>query len=324
MLGATRRVIGSPSLLRSVHGLVQAAAVTDVLPDGVYEGFAEGTETVHRWDLPQDAGDVVVLAPPGRAALAVVRSLRHLPVAVRFLDDGTREVYDAAGGHGAPGEPPRPAARVQGAAPTEAESYQRLRAAVDLSHLAPLSRAVTERIVHVTGEVAWADDLLLREAALARGLVALRAGRPIVVDEAMVAAGITTAETVCGLQEDAVERLADARGTTRAAEGLRVALRATGGGAVVVVGGTGAALEALLDASADPALVPALAIGVPAGWTGAREAKAALWASGLPALTNRSRAGGPAAAVAALEALLQRTGIDTVPGPGPARGGDDG
>jgi len=45
-------------------------------------------------------------------------------------------------------------------------------------------------------------------------------------------------------------------------------------------------------------------IGLPVGFVGAVEAKAALAASGLPALTNRSAKGGSAVAAAALNALL--------------------
>lgn len=193
----------------------------------------------------------------------------------------------------------------------EAESYRRLRAAVDLSHLPPLSRAVAERIVHASGDPGWAEDLVLDEDALRRGLDALRAGRPIVVDVAMVAAGITTAETVCGLGEEAVAALAARDGTTRSAEGLRLALRATGRGAVIVVGNAPTALAALLDADADPALV----IGLPVGWVGAVESKDALRASGLPAVTNRSRKGGSGVAAAACNALLHRADTDQVPLP---------
>lgn len=193
--------------------------------------------------------------------------------------------------------------------PVEAESYRLLRAAVDLSHLPPLSRAVTERIVHATGDTGWAEDLVADEDALARGLAALRAGRPVVVDVEMVAAGVTGAETLCGLREDAVDRLAAERGTTRTAEGLRAAARAAGPGAVYVVGNAPTALELLLTLDAAPALV----IGLPVGWVGAVEAKAALRASGLPALTNRGRKGGSGPAAAALNALLY------LPPPAPRR-----
>ena len=48
---------------------------------------------------------------------------------------------------------------------------------------------------------------------------------------------------------------------------------------------------------------PALVIGLPVGYVGAVEAKAALRATGLPQLSNRSARGGSAVAAAAVNAL---------------------
>ncbi|MET8094819.1 precorrin-8X methylmutase, partial [Micromonospora sp. NPDC005220] len=89
--------------------------------------------------------------------------------------------------------------------PIEVESYRILRERVDLSHLPPLSRAVTERVVHASADLAYVDDLVCDEAALESGLTALRAGAPVVTDVAMVAAGITRAglELVCPVAEPA-------------------------------------------------------------------------------------------------------------------------
>ncbi|HEX5849979.1 MAG TPA: precorrin-8X methylmutase, partial [Rubrobacter sp.] len=81
--------------------------------------------------------------------------------------------------------------------PIETESYRILRGMVDLSHLGPLSRAVAERIIHASADLEYADGLVLDEAALERGVEALRGERPIVTDVGMVAAGITGRETRC-------------------------------------------------------------------------------------------------------------------------------
>ncbi|MPZ88306.1 MAG: precorrin-8X methylmutase [Nitriliruptorales bacterium] len=186
--------------------------------------------------------------------------------------------------------------------PIEAESYRRLSAAVDLSHLPPLSRAVAERIIHASGDTDYAGDLVLDEETLGSGWEALRADRPIVVDAEMVAAGVTGAETICRVRDKAAADLAARRGTTRSAEGLRIAAGVAGPGAVYVIGNAPTALEALIDLYPEPALV----IGLPVGWVGAVEAKRALRDSGLPALSNRGRKGGSAVAAAALNALLSR------------------
>ena len=182
--------------------------------------------------------------------------------------------------------------------PIEAESYRILRGLVDLSRLGPLSRAVAERVVHASADPAWAGDLLLDERALAGGLAALRAGAPVVVDARMVAAAVTSRPTVCAL--DLVEGGPTRVGETRSAAGVRAAFARVGPGAVWVVGCAPTALDALLRLPAAPALV----VGLPVGFVGAVEAKRALAASGLPAVTNRGPKGGSAVAAAALNALL--------------------
>ncbi|MEV1147583.1 precorrin-8X methylmutase, partial [Micromonospora sp. NPDC049799] len=79
--------------------------------------------------------------------------------------------------------------------PIEVESYRILRSRVDLTHLPPLTRVVTERVVHASADLDYVTDLVCDEAALAAGLAALRAGAPVVTDVAMVAAGITGRRT---------------------------------------------------------------------------------------------------------------------------------
>src|SRR5690606_41280301 len=78
-----------------------------------------------------------------------------------------------------------------------------------------------------------------------------------------------------------------------------------GPGAVWVAGCAPTALEELL--AVDPGeLAPVLVIGLPVGFVGAAESKAALRASGLPQVSNVSEKGGSAVAAAALNALLYR------------------
>ncbi|MFG1841474.1 precorrin-8X methylmutase [Micromonospora sp. NPDC049175] len=186
--------------------------------------------------------------------------------------------------------------------PIEVESYRILRERVDLSHLPPLSRAVTERVVHASADLAYVDELVCHEAALESGLGALRAGAPVVTDVAMVAAGITRAglELVCPVAEPAAAELGRSAGITRSAAAVRIALERVGPGAVWVVGCAPTALVELLTLDAAPALV----VGLPVGFVGAAESKAALRASGLPAVSNVGEKGGSAVAAAALNALL--------------------
>ncbi|WP_446210063.1 precorrin-8X methylmutase [Micromonospora sp. IBSANI012] len=186
--------------------------------------------------------------------------------------------------------------------PIEQESYRILRDRVDLRHLPPLSRAVTERVVHASADLDYVTELVCDEAALEGGLAALRAGAPIVADVWMVAAGITGAgrDIVCPVAEPAAAALARDTGLTRSAAAVRIALDRVGPGAVWVVGCAPTALAELITLDAAPALV----VGLPVGFVGAAESKAALRASGLPAVSNVGEKGGSAVAAAALNALL--------------------
>ncbi|EPD57985.1 precorrin-8X methylmutase [Streptomyces sp. HGB0020] len=179
--------------------------------------------------------------------------------------------------------------------PIEEESYRRLRARLDTSHFPPLTRAVVERVIHSAADLAYADDLVMDEGELAAAHAALHGGAPVVVDVEMVGAGITRRETVCRLR-DAVA----GPSLTRSAHAIRLAFEEVGPGALWVIGNAPTALEELLTLDADPALV----IGLPVGFVGAVESKAALRASGLPAVSNVSEKGGSAVAAAALNALL--------------------
>ena len=188
--------------------------------------------------------------------------------------------------------------------PIEQRSYMILRSLVDTSALPPWTRAVTERVIHATADLDYARDLVCDEHALAAGAAALRAGAPLVVDVRMLAAGITSRTAIVTI--DLVD--AAPEGLTRSAAGIRRAAAEHPDGAVWAVGNAPSALRELLSLAAEGALRPALVVGLPVGFVDAAEAKTALRASGLPALSNRSPKGGSAVAAAAVNALLYREG----------------
>lgn len=212
--------------------------------------------------------------------------------------------------------------------PIEIESYRILRERIDLSHLPPLSRAVTERVIHASADLEYARSLVLDEAALEAGRAALRAGEPLIVDARMVATGITSREAICllgpgaspagephrlpGADHPSEPDPAGAKSghaaplhTTRSAATVRAIAPTIGSGAVWAIGNAPTALSELLALAAAGALAPpALVIGLPVGFVGAADAKAALAASDLPHLTNRGEKGGSAVAAAAVNALI--------------------
>ncbi len=185
--------------------------------------------------------------------------------------------------------------------PIEAESYRILRSRADLSALPPLTRAVTERVIHATADFDYITDLVCDEASLAAGVDALRRETRVVTDVGMVAAGITGYPVICKIGDSLSARLARTANLTVSAAAIRLAFGEAGPGAIWVVGCAPSALEEVLRREVEPALV----IGVPVGFVGAAASKLALRQSGLPALSNVSEKGGSAVAVAAFNALLR-------------------
>jgi precorrin-8X/cobalt-precorrin-8 methylmutase len=185
--------------------------------------------------------------------------------------------------------------------PIEVESYRILRSRIDLSALPPLTRAVTERVIHATADFDYVTDLVCDERALERGVEALRRDGPVIADVAMVASGITRYPVVCKIGDSLCARLARTANITLSAAAVRLAFGEAGPGAVWLVGCAPTALAEIISRQVEPALV----IGVPVGFVGAAASKDELRASGLPALSNVSEKGGSAVAVAAFNALLR-------------------
>jgi precorrin-8X/cobalt-precorrin-8 methylmutase len=184
--------------------------------------------------------------------------------------------------------------------PIEQESYAILRSRLDTSDLPPLTRAVVERVVHTSADTTWVGDLVADEDALRAGREALLAGAPLVTDVRMVAAGITARPAVVALDLAGEP----GPGLTRSAAGIRAAAAQHPDGAVWAIGNAPTALHELVRCAADGLLRTPLVVGLPVGFVGAVAAKAALRASGLPAVSNRSERGGAAVAAAAVNALL--------------------
>jgi precorrin-8X/cobalt-precorrin-8 methylmutase len=191
--------------------------------------------------------------------------------------------------------------------PIEAESYRILAERVDLSAWPPLSRAVVARVVHAAADVGYADTLVVDETACAAGVAALRTGAAVVADVDMVAVATRRAGTRSllaeGRERAAADRAAGDPDLTVSAAAMRVAAERWPAGAVVVVGNAPTALREVLALAAAGRFAPALVIGLPVGFVGAAEAKAALRDSGLPAISNVGERGGSAVAAAALNAL---------------------
>jgi precorrin-8X/cobalt-precorrin-8 methylmutase len=189
-----------------------------------------------------------------------------------------------------------------------AKSFATIRAEADLARFSAAEARVAVRVIHACGmvEIAAALDFSPDFAITARA--ALVAGRPVLCDAKMVAHGITRArlpannEVVCTLDDPAVAALAAGIGNTRSAAALHLWGDRLDG-ALVAIGNAPTALFHLLEMLDEGAPRPAAVIGLPVGFVGAAESKAALAEYGLPFLTVHGRRGGSAMAVAAVNAL---------------------
>jgi len=194
-------------------------------------------------------------------------------------------------------------------------SFALIRAEADLSALPPALHTLALRLAHAAGDAGILRDLAWSDGAAAKGRAALEVGAPILVDAAMVAAGISERrlpranKVLCLIADRRVTPLAKRLGTTRSAAAVEL-WRPHLAGAVVAVGNAPTALFHLLEMIAAGAPRPALVLGFPVGFVGAAEAKAALAgnALGLPFIALAGRRGGSALAAAAVNALAQQEG----------------
>lgn len=195
-----------------------------------------------------------------------------------------------------------------------AEIYRRsfavIRAEADLDGFDPILERVIVRMIHACGMVDLVCDVAASPTFGASAQAALDSGAPIFCDTAMVAAGVTRSrlaagnEVLCTLADPIVPVLAQRMATTRTAAAIEL-WRERLDGALVVVGNAPTALFRLLEVLNESAARPAAVIGVPVGFIGAAESKAALVEHpvGLEYLVVHGRRGGSAIAAAAVNAL---------------------
>jgi precorrin-8X/cobalt-precorrin-8 methylmutase len=185
-------------------------------------------------------------------------------------------------------------------------SFALIREETDLARFPRQMEPLALRMAHAAGDSTILGDLIWSKGAVAAGRKALAAGAPILVDSAMVAAGITIHQSriVCTLRDPETAQLAAADRTTRSAAAVDRWLSHLQD-AVVAIGNAPTALFRLLELLAQGAPKPALVLGFPVGFVGAAEAKAALadFGHGLEFITLRGRRGGSALAAAAVNAL---------------------
>jgi precorrin-8X/cobalt-precorrin-8 methylmutase len=191
-------------------------------------------------------------------------------------------------------------------------SFAIIRAEADLSRFSAEEADVAVRMIHACGQVDLAQHIVFGGSLVAAARGALARGAPILCDAEMVARGITRArlpahnDVICTLNDPRVAGLAAEMATTRSAAAIDL-WHDRLGGAMVAIGNAPTALFHLLDLIDAGAPEPAAIVGIPVGFVGAAESKAALIENprGVPFMTVRGRSGGSAITAAAINALAR-------------------
>ncbi len=196
------------------------------------------------------------------------------------------------------------------------DSFATIRREADLSAVPADAERLAVRMIHGSGQVDLARDLVVHPRLVAAARTALDSGAPILCDATMVATGVTRSrlpkdnDVLCLLNDPRVPALAQEWGTTRTAAAVSL-WEPNLEGAVVAIGNAPTALFHLLEMVIDGAPRPAAIVGCPVGFIGAAESKQALvdlaTAHGIdvPFVTVLGRRGGSAMTSSALNALAQ-------------------
>lgn len=169
---------------------------------------------------------------------------------------------------------------------------------------------VIQRVIHATGDFSFAAALTFHEQAIQAGLASIRAGRNILIDVNMGAAGISRSilkkfggEVICRIGDKEVDRIAREKGLTRSEVAVDLAMNDNIG--IVTIGNAPTALLAAMRFIEEGTFNPDLVIGVPVGFVNAQESKEILAEKSYPFITALGRKGGTPVAVAIINALLR-------------------
>ena len=170
---------------------------------------------------------------------------------------------------------------------------------------------VVQRLIHTSGDPSLEQAIAIHPRAIACGLKALKEGANVITDVEMVRAGISKAKlkslggTVQSfLNAPGVAEQAKEWGITRSMTAIRMhpeSLR----GSIVAIGNAPTALLEVLRLAENPETCPALIIGIPVGFVGAKESKDLLWArQTIPSITILGTRGGSPLAATVVNALI--------------------
>ena len=170
---------------------------------------------------------------------------------------------------------------------------------------------VYSRMIHAAGDVEYAPIIRLSDGVIEKAMEALRGGADIYTDVEMVRTGINKRKLAsfggaahCLISDPKIAAEAKKAGITRSMAAMRSFGKALTG-SIVAIGNAPTALFEVLRLIEEEGIRPACIVGIPVGFVGAAESKAALAAHGIvPYITVEGTKGGSPIAAAAINALM--------------------
>ncbi|MEK7375582.1 MAG: precorrin-8X methylmutase [Candidatus Margulisiibacteriota bacterium] len=140
-----------------------------------------------------------------------------------------------------------------------------------------LQKEVVKRVLHATSDPDYIEDIIFHSKAIKNALTAIKNGENVIVDASMVRAGINKkslstfgCKIICFLNRKDVVRQAPQLNITRSALAMRKACKLMERG-IVAIGNAPTALLEVCDLVSKGKARPALIIGLPVGFVGAKE-----------------------------------------------------
>lgn len=196
--------------------------------------------------------------------------------------------------------------------PIEAESFRIIAAAREWNSFPFEQLTILQRIVHTSGDVDAVNDFYFSPGAVDIGIRALLRCKRVITDVTMVQTGLKRAlleqleiETWCGVHDQESHLMSAEYGITRSAAGIRRGWQRFGNDAVVVIGDAPTAIMEAIRLIREHGWRPQLVVGLPVGFVGTRESKAALKRClQVPRITNSGTRGGSPWAASVINGLM--------------------
>ena len=172
-------------------------------------------------------------------------------------------------------------------------------------------KLIVKRLVHTTGDFEYADITEFHNDAVNSAIEAIKSGCKIYCDTNMIVTGLNKAglakfgcSAYCLVNDDEVAKEAKERGITRSMVGIERAVKDKDTKVFLIGNAPTALFQLLEEIEKEEVDKPRLIAGVPVGFVGCPESKAALSDYDVPFIRTNGTKGGSTVAVAVLHGIL--------------------